>query len=58
MEAEESGSENEENEKNKDDDESDSDDDEEPDEELQQFIETGAIEVDDDEVDNLAKVHL
>ncbi|CAF4726072.1 unnamed protein product [Rotaria socialis] len=57
MEAEESGSEADEKEKEKDD-ESDDDDDEEPDEELRQFIDTGAIEVDEDEADDMAKVHL
>ena len=50
------GSENEE--KNKDDDESDSDDNEEPDEELQKFIDTAAIEMDETELDDMAKVHL
>ncbi|CAF4397686.1 unnamed protein product [Rotaria sp. Silwood2] len=59
MEAEESGSEVDEKEKDKDkDDESDSDEDEEPDEELQHFIDTAAIEIDEDEADNMAKVHL
>ncbi|CAF2107236.1 unnamed protein product [Rotaria magnacalcarata] len=54
MEAEESGSEVDEKEKEKD----DESDDEEPDEELRQFIDTGAIEVDEDEADDMAKVHL
>lgn len=60
MEAEESGSDDEENPKKKaDDDDDDSDeDDDEPDEELQKFIDTAAVEMDEDEVDNLAKVHL
>lgn len=57
MEAEESGSEIDEKDREKDD-ESDSDENEEPDEELQKFIDTAAIEIDDDEVDNIAKVHL
>lgn len=57
MEAEESGSEIDEKDREKDD-ESDSDDDNEPDEELQKFIDTAAIEVDEDEADNIAKVHL
>ena len=57
MEAEESGSEVDEKDREKDD-ESDSDENEEPDEELQKFIDTAAIEIDDDEVDNIAKVHL
>ena len=51
-----SGSENEE--KNKDDEESESDDNEEPDEELQKFIDTAAIEMDETELDDMAKVHL
>lgn len=57
MEAEESGSEIDEKDREKDD-ESDSDENEEPDEELQKFIDTAAVEIDDDEVDNIAKVHL
>ncbi len=45
-------------EKDKDNDnESDSDEDEEPDEELQKFIDTAAIEIDEDEADSIAKVH-
>ncbi|CAF1411084.1 unnamed protein product, partial [Rotaria sordida] len=55
MEAEESGSEVDEKDK---DDESDSDENEELDEELQKFIDTAAIEIDEDEADNMAKVHL
>ncbi|UJR15390.1 hypothetical protein I4U23_002338 [Adineta vaga] len=57
MEAEESGSDDEKTKNN--DDESDSDDDDdEPDEELQRFIDTAAVEIDEDEADNMAKVHL
>ncbi len=58
MEAEESGSEIDEKDKNNDDEESDSDENEEPDEELQKFIDTAAIEIDEDEENDLAKVHL
>ncbi|CAF1055497.1 unnamed protein product [Rotaria sp. Silwood1] len=57
MEAEESGSEVDEKDKDMND-ENDSDENEEPDEELQKFIDTAAIEIDEDEADNLAKVHL
>lgn len=61
MEAEESESDDEGNptkKKDEDEEESEEDDDDEPDEELQKFIDTAAVEMDEDEVDDLAKVHL
>ncbi|CAF1495754.1 unnamed protein product [Adineta ricciae] len=57
MEAEESGSDIDEKDKDNDD-ESDSDDDDEGDEELRKFIDTAAVEIDEDEADSMAKVHL
>ena len=40
------------------DDENESDDDEEADEELAKFIDTAAVEIDENDVDDMAKMHL
>ena len=52
------GSENEEKRPNDDEENESDEDDEQPDEELAKFIDTDAVELDENELDSMAKVHL